>query len=211
MPQDFLCTEEDPALRGQYGVGNWSVLVQKLLKEGFDEDRHGDGDWIHVPPRNIKRPTGMAGLGFHHLGYNEISRDFADSRSPKLLILGHFFNPRKTMTQHLDTPTSWGHPFLPAQPIGVAFSANHLGECHFFRPSRNHYKEVIRQTFSPQPTRPCRDSRRSRVVHDPNCHENSNLVLRTALEHPLLTVGEIKNALSLYQQERTSLPGNQAA
>jgi hypothetical protein len=49
------------------------------------------------------------------------------------------------------------------------------------------------------------------VDTEPQANEVSILVILTTLEHPLLTAGEIKNALQLYQQERTSRPGNQAA
>lgn len=49
------------------------------------------------------------------------------------------------------------------------------------------------------------------MVLEPNNQEDETLLLATVLKHPLLSVGEIKNALQLYRQERTSHPGNQAA
>ena len=49
------------------------------------------------------------------------------------------------------------------------------------------------------------------MVLEPNCQEAETLLLVTVLKHPLLSVGEIKNALQLYRQERTSRQGNQAA
>ena len=60
---------------------------------------------------------------------------------------------------------------------------------------------------------PCRDSSTggTQVVLEPNCQEAETLLLVTVLKHPLLSVGEIKNALQLYRQERTSRQGNQAA
>ena len=49
------------------------------------------------------------------------------------------------------------------------------------------------------------------VLVESNSQEDETLLLVTVLEHPLLSVGEIKNALQLYRQERTSPQGNQAA
>ena len=34
-----------------------SIIFQNPLKEGFDQDRYGDGDWIHADLRTCKKTS----------------------------------------------------------------------------------------------------------------------------------------------------------
>ena len=53
----------------------WSVFFQDPLKEGFDQDRHGEGDWVHLFLRTCKKTRWDSGP--LHGSYNKIVVDFA--------------------------------------------------------------------------------------------------------------------------------------